>query len=64
MKMTKKLYDVEDYITCEILKRNITEEEVCNFLKSQPPLKAFMVNDEVVLTSSNLTKQSIAFLFE
>ena len=64
MQMTKKLYDVEDYITCEILKRNITEEEVYNFLKSQPPLKAFMVNDEVVLTSSNLTKQSISFLFE
>ena len=64
MQMTKKLYDVEDYITCEILKRNITEEEVYNFLKSQPPLKAFMVNDEVVFTSSNLTKQSITFLFE
>lgn len=64
MQMTKKLYDVEDYITCEILKRNITEEEFYNFLKSQPPLKAFMVNDEVVFTSSNLTKQSITFLFE
>ena len=43
MQMTKKLYDVEDYITCEILKCNITEEAVYNFLKSQPPLKAFMV---------------------
>lgn len=62
--MTKKLYDIEDYFTCNILKRNITEEEVFNFLKSQPPLKAFMVNDEVVLTSSNLTRTSIAFLFE
>lgn len=62
--MTKKLYDIEDYFTGNILKRNITEEEVFNFLKSQPPLKAFMVNDEVVLTSSNLTRTSIAFLFE
>lgn len=62
--MTKKLYDIEDYITCDILKRNVTEEDVYNFLKSQPPLKAFMVNDEVVLTSSNLTRSSIAFLFE
>ena len=62
--MTKKLYDVEDYITCEIIKRDITEGEVYNFLKSQPPLKAFMVNDEVVLTSSNLTRSSITFLFE
>jgi len=62
--MTKKLYDIEDYITCDILKRNVTEEDVYNFLKSQPPLKAFMVNDEVILTSSNLTRSSIAFLFE
>lgn len=62
--MTKKLYDIEDYITCDILKRNVTEEDVYNFLKSQPPLKAFMVNDEVVLTSSNLTRSSITFLFE
>ena len=62
--MNKKLYDIEDYITCDILKRNVTEEDVYNFLKSQPPLKAFMVNDEVVLTSSNLTRSSIAFLFE
>lgn len=62
--MTKKYYDVEDYMTCDIIKRNVTEEEVYNFLKSQPPLKAFMVNDEVVLTSSNLTRSSIAFLFE
>lgn len=62
--MTKKLYDIEDYITCDILKRNVTEEDVYNFLKSQPPLKAFMVNDEVILTSSNLTRTSIAFLFE
>ena len=62
--MTTKLYDVEDYTTCDILKRNITEEEVYNFLKSQPPLKCFMVNDEIVFTSSNLTRKSIAFLFE
>ena len=62
--MTTKLYDVEDYMTCDIIKRNITEEEVYNFLKSQPPLKAFMVNDEIILTSSNLTRNSIAFLFE
>lgn len=62
--MTKKLYDIENYFTCDILKRNVTEEEVYNFLKSQPPLKAFMVNDEVVYTSSNLTRSSIAFLFE
>ena len=62
--MTKKLYDIEDYITCDILKRNVTEEDVYNFLKSQPPLKAFLVNDEVILTSSNLTRSSIAFLFE
>lgn len=62
--MTKKLYDIEDYFTCDILKRNVTEEDVYNFLKSQPPLKAFMVNDEVVYTSSNLTRSSIAFLFE
>ena len=62
--MTKKLSDIEDYITCDILKRNVTEEDVYNFLKSQPPLKAFMVNDEVILTSSNLTRSSIAFLFE
>lgn len=62
--MTTKLYDVEDYMTCDIIKRDITEEEVYNFLKSQPPLKAFMVNNEVVLTTSNLTRNSIAFLFE
>lgn len=62
--MTKKLYDIENYFTCDILKRNATEEEVYNFLKSQPPLKAFMVNDEVVYTSSKLTRSSIAFLFE
>lgn len=62
--MTTKLYDIEDYMTCDILKRNVTEEEVYNFLKSQPPLKAFMVNDEIVFTSSNLTRNSIAFLFE
>nr|DAN59698.1 MAG TPA: hypothetical protein [Caudoviricetes sp.]DAU74303.1 MAG TPA: hypothetical protein [Caudoviricetes sp.] len=62
--MTKKLYDIENYFTCDILKRNVTEEEVYNFLKSQPPLKAFMVNDEVVYTSSKLTRSSIAFLFE
>lgn len=62
--MTRKLYDVEDYMTCDIIKRNITEDEVYNFLKSQPPLKCFMVNDEVVFTSSKLTKQSISFLFE
>ena len=62
--MTAKLYDIEDYMTCNILKRNATEEEVYNFLKAQPPLKPFMVNDEVVFTSSNLTRQSIAFLFE
>nr|DAV18207.1 MAG TPA: hypothetical protein [Caudoviricetes sp.] len=62
--MTKKLYDIENYFTCDILKRNVTEEEAYNFLKSQPPLKAFMVNDEVVYTSSKLTRSSIAFLFE
>ena len=62
--MTKKLYDIENYFTCDILKRNVAEEEVYNFLKSQPPLKAFMVNDEVVYTSSKLTRNSIAFLFE
>ena len=62
--MTKKLYDIENYFTCDILKRNVTEAEVYNFLKSQPPLKAFMVNDEVVYTSSKLTRSSIAFLFE
>lgn len=62
--MTKKLYDIEDYFTCDILTRNVTEEEVYNFLKSQPPLKAFMVNDEVVYTSSKLSRSSIAFLFE
>lgn len=62
--MTAKLYDIEDYITCDILKSNVTKEDVYNFLKSQPPLKCFMVNDEIVFTSSNLTRQSIAFLFE